>query len=642
MLNEVDVNKVDEIPTLLSDSWRFQIARFVSFKVPSALTDKFSVFSSLYKKYEKNGTIYTRKLDDIPNLEMALSIGMPIHQIMRSVTIQMVQLQEGIDGVAENINAQLRGYGLVPQTCKVIVLASLQLRDFSDPTSWASKPFPKTPAFFYSDNSAEIKKKYEAHINALKTEFPNANIPDNLQTVTSSLCDGNSTISSLLVMAGEHNKYEINDDRLKIVVDKKQLDGTELNVVAYKTFHKNIKNTLNGDKNIPLYATMLLGLLKYWDVMVITANNICLRGEVGRPRGLAGFVLCFERNNEVVEYFPLANALFAPIIHLYAKAALLEGAQHFYNIKESTGKILSKLRTAIDGLQEQRNQLHEFISSSYGEALARFRDDLKFKSKDDESLFNKVFRETQTNSESEQWGSRGIWHVTWENVNRHCRLPNFKKWLSMTFPDRYLHLCDDQRSFMGYFVEAIKRINNKAKWEQCFAPTSIERLEYLFLSTLAKEKVMLNLSNITLVSWPSIDTFNGFDVFSPHLENIFRGVKGNFLNELLYEVGAFIYSDKFIIKVTVKDENKYFTREMIQSFHEKIQQEQGTLPFAEWTRTRYMPIMWNKLYRRKVEIAWLNGVNGPILTVWNGKPELKHYHNGQTFPVSEFRFFFGE
>lgn len=749
MLNEVDVNKVDEIPELLSDSWRFQIARFGSFKVPDNLMNKLEAFSGLYQDY-KEGAIWTRKLDNIPNLEMALSIGMPIHQIMRSVTIQMEQIIDGIHGVAENINAQLKEHGLIPQSCEIIVLASLQLRNISDHTSWASKPFPVVPEFYHNTKNVEnAKRQYTSHINTLKNEFPEAGISD-FQTVTGSLCDGSSNISSLLVVAGEKNECKkVTHDALKITVKEDQLKKNgPLSKGEYISFYCEVKRHNNDccATHVPEYATMLLGLLKYWDVMVITANDICLKANDSLPRGLAGFILCFKRDSaevkEVEDLFPLANALFAPLIHLYAKAAMLEGAQHFYDSRESTSNALHGLKSAIDRLQEERKNLHNHIGGSYGEDLAGFRDDLTFKNTDDASLLKTAFINVKDISYNP--GSRGIWHTPWIVANGmlsedKTRLSGLKAWLQKKCPVRYPHLWDD-KGFHRYFVDKVNAITDENGWNRCFDESGDERLELLMMSNCYKKKtkkfgssdfcveefpegeytieslckaltkdkvvpenenintieelnkllklsdlynkiknekkqscseVLMNhkelynaentednlkwLNRIALEEYYPQETpksqkfdsitikninirfpkhmFYGFEVFFPHLEDIFSGIQRNFKN-----AKASIINGMFVVSIERK-----FCKSDIDSFSNSVQNETTHhIPYAEWTRTSFMLRMWAKLYRRNAEVVWLKADKTLVATLGVNSELIYENDISEPYQISEYHFFFNK
>lgn len=621
---------------LLPNSWRFEIARHSSFKVPGNLKDELHIFSSLYDiDIKKN--IWKRKIDNTPALKMALTIGMPVHQIMRAIKINMKELQGGIEGIAEEINKQLKVRGLIPATCKLMVLASLQLRNISDPTSWASKPFPIAPIFFYSSD-IKLKSDYENHISALREVFPTTGLSD-FQTVTGSLCDGGTNISSLLVMVKDKYEYsEIADGILKIIVkDEDIIKHISLSKKIYETFHSKVeRNIICNNTDVPVYATMLLGLLRHSDVMVVTANNICLEADKNHPRGLAGFILCFGRGDEVEQFFPLAAELYVPLIHLYAKAALLEGAQHFYDSKANISNALSGLKLAIDQLQKQRENLHEHIGDSYGEDLARFRDDLEFKIKDDSSLVKMVFNNVRDKGYSP--GSRGIWHTNWaisqerSDSNNKTRLDKLKDWLQRKCPGRYLHLWDDKR-FQTDFVEKVNDIQDENDWDQCFNGSGENRLELLLLSRCHKLNNETSISGIN-DSLP-LFRFHGFEIFFPHLKDIISGIKRNFPN-----AEASIDKDRFVVLI-----NASFDKEKIALFSKSVKNEINRLPFAEWTRTSYMLLMWAKLYHRKAEAVWLNDEDSIIATLAvNEKGVLSgpNFVNSGTFKCtkSKYHFFF--
>lgn len=510
-----------------------------------------------------------------------------IDKVVREATIELAGSDKTVTEVADYFLRYLKAYGsTISPALKVITFAVLRLRDIADPAAWSKQTFPEVPFCTLGSDTeiADTQKTYLNHIECLKNIFPKAHVPKPSATVVSGLCEGVTEETALLIHLKDSAIVTQNDAQSSVTLGLNLPPIEVLNAHTYCTIYEDAMTqieeatilsawTHEKKKNYAAFVSMLWGLLKQWDVMILTANNIVgfqASGGMSTKRGLAGVVLCFNRENSAAEdFFPRGPQVFYPILQLLTNAALVESVCHFHARNEKLVHILNiKVQPARVALENLRWQIQEAIGGSFGEDLALFHADTCFDREYPESL--KIALQPTLPEQSEM-NNRGIWHLSGSEE----RVKALKKWIKCTLPNRYIHLADDA-DFKKHVIEKIANMTVE-QWNLLFKnEKKDERLEELFLGYGDSNRRSL--------------------VFRPHLNRIKNALEGSFQPTNI-KMSDSANVSICIDKVTID----YLAITRFVDDINKAAQEHGY-----FERVRHHPWTWLRLYKGEVKIVWKN------------------------------------
>lgn len=525
-----------------------------------------------------------------------------VSKIVRGVTLMLRSDDATVRGVADFLGEAItKSITDDNHTCglselNVLTFAVLRLRDIADAASWLRHTFPEALKYFVADTSGSYQQKYDKHIDALQTNFAQARLSQTGGTVVGSLCDGVTGTSVLLVKVVNNKGLQVVEtgEVAKLFICLNTEDDN-LSAGEYSKVYSQANTTLSTymrSVDAAIYAgfvSMLWGLLKHWDVMVVTANNLCFGlDDTQRRRGLSGAVLCFAKGTEAEKFLPHVAGVFAPLLQLLTNAALVESVCHFHARNDRLSTILAqKVRPAMEALEGIRWEIQEAIGGSFGEDLALFHADLLFRRKDDLSLCHRLDLDA---NEIANAGSSGIFHVEFSPD----KLKAVKKWFCETLSTRYPHLADDP-DFREQVVSKVQEINDAAGWDTVFGTCGKtgERLDCLWVTASDRK------SGRTLL-------------FIPHLEKIKHALQRNFQN-------TDIKTDtrENALSCTIDLAGNNMSAEKIKEFVQTVNDAKGA--YVNLARIRCIPWTWLRLYGGTVEVDWKSNSGRVLAKVDEGK-----------------------
>jgi hypothetical protein len=492
---------------------------------------------------------------------------MPVREgICREAEISLHGGGSGIEQVTRQIFDKIEAH--VPASLKVLTLATLQLRDIQDPENWASHIFPDAPVHCFNNDKVANKTYYESHIEQLKNQFPLAQIETRSSTVVGGLCEGIFGISMLEVNVTNETKVEFSEQHAKISIKETDLDGD------YRAIWTKLYASFTGQhrKDFASFVTMLSILLRKWDVVVITANNIQRNG-VEYKSGLAGAIFCFDRpSTDHAEFLANLPVFFSPILQLVANAALLESTYHYHQQSESLRRLLvNNVQPAMKMLEAVQHEIQDAIGGCFGEDLASLWADLQLKRQDGVDPLLTFLGLTLGSTELNAAGTHsGIFHLPYKFCTK------FQEWLETVLPKRYLYLYDNP-DFKHHFIDPIILIKSESEWNKLIRNTDRgNRLRNFFVGQENKSKI----------------------VFTPHIEKIKNAVKQDFSSP--EKVDGVFENGVMTITVTNTCRTKNEATEYL-----KVAREKDVS--AQFERMRHHPQAWLRLYKGKVTIEWKSG-----------------------------------
>lgn len=504
-----------------------------------------------------------------------------VNEIIRESEISLHSSGNDINQVTQHIAEKIKDH--VPNSLKVLTFATLQLRDIEDYRKWSKNIFPDAEAYYFTtDNSHKIH--YETHINNLKNELPKVSFKYESSTVVGALCEGLVGISMLKVKVVEsiHEWSSIIDPQnAEILITENELKSN-----YDETYNALLQLGKNyGNVDFAVYVTMLSKLLMRWDVVVITANNINRTG-VDNKSGLAGAILCFDRNYDESHVFVRnLSAFFAPILQLVANAALLESTHHHHWHNKNNIDALKKLRPFIDTIKKMEHDILKAVGGCFGDDLARFIKDLCFMNQDPSSLYTLFEVSQMTIARKMSIGNSGIFHLNFDEYK--SKSDAFSNWLIKDFPEMYPHLEADE-GFNQLFINRISEVTDEESFNELFHPDG-------------------NSSNSPLKKL-LLFTGNKY-IFQPHVETMKSALNRDFSGTCTLE--PFRFSN--YVELTVKDAANKGKKTDVKHYLNLAGKEDPLT--ANFARSQFHPQLWLKLYGGKVTIEWKNVKSEVIASV---------------------------
>lgn len=505
-----------------------------------------------------------------------------------------------VEQVAVDIWEQIKSENAVPDGLQVLTFAAIKLRDMLVANNWKYQEFPIYPAF-YADtvNRADHEQKYEAHIRALKEIYPLAGVGSGVgaPTVVSALCEGLLDVATLFVATGKEGVFHScehgdGDSHITLVVPVS--DDLELSTSTYRAVYGQAEGVMGNtmlekhDKeNYSAFFSMLYGLAKHWDVLVVTANSVVMDAQSGgaQKRGLTGAILCFDKGSckTTMSNVHKIENFFVPLLHTIARAVLLESAFYFHNHTQEIAKEVNKRMNHLDEMiHSVRSDISNRVAGrTFGHELAMFWRDLTFELQDQKSLNSRLNIENLSDDERGELGSSGIWHLQYSED----RVRKLKDWLEDTFPKNY-PLLNNDKEFKEKFILKISKITGLNDWNNLFITDS--RLRDYFLPKGFEHKHFTRL------------------IFMPHLDRIKAALMSNFSD---VSGGSIADKDKFTVTVNKPKDGK-----AVRSINEFLAAVKAADSDGYFTRVANLPGNWWKLYGLQVDITWGNGTSAEQIT----------------------------